>query len=286
MGDGAKKTVLSLLDQDKWGLCDPYCFQTRGKCSTFFAYRRFEDGLAKVSDLLRRRRETLPRGENIHIEQVYEHCWGKDRFRKLFIDYEVEEAWYQGNRTAKQIELMARTFPRWLYMKLRDLKFVDADTEVRVVVKDKCRDLPSGRKVSFHFIFNVLATSTQHEWVCHRIFSRYAVVKKSITQDKVIPSEFYDDCAVGVDLQTLKGERGYSTPYSKKKEEDPDCVVRHREFHTIDGAYNKDLESVKDRGMVLYLASYTCPDPDTVTYSPVVLRDSEELVSAPGARTR
>lgn len=281
VGDGSKAVILNLLSQDKWGLCDPYCFQTRGKGSAFFAFRRFDEGLSKVSDLLSKRRCTLERGENIHIEQVYEHCWGKDRFRKLLIDYEVEEEWYGGNRTAAQIELNAKTFPRWLFMKLRDMKFIDQDTEVRVVVKDKCRNLPAGRKISFHFIFNILGTSTQHEWVCQQIFSRYAVVKKSIKQDKVIPQNFFDDCAVGVDLQTLKGERGYSTPYSKKRAEDPDCVVGRREIHTGEGAHNVDLSRFTRREVVLYMASYTCPDPDTVTYSQLVIRDSAAQVILP-----
>jgi hypothetical protein len=281
VGQGAKQKVLDFLKQNKWGLCDPYCFQTRGSFSTFFAYRLFGDGVARVSELLQKRKETLPRGENIGIEQIYEHCWGKNRFRKLFIDYEIEEAWYQKNRTVEQIETMARSFPRWMFLRLRDMGFIDSTTEVRVVVKDKCRDLPKGRKISFHFIFNIVATSLHHELVCERIFSKYAPVKKSITQDKIIPMDFYDDCAVGVDLQTLKGERGYSTPYSKKQVADPDCVVSHKEIHTLGEVKRIDLSTITNRSNVIYLASYTCPDPDTVIYAANVLRSSLTLVRLP-----
>lgn len=280
MGQGAKQKVLDAIHQGKWGLCDPYCFQTRGSYSTFFAYRTFDEGVARVSELLKKRKETLPRGEDIKIEQIYEHCWGKTRFRKLFIDYELEEAWYGGHRTAAEIEAMARKFPRWLYTRLRDLSFIDATTEVRTVVKDKCRDLNGGgRKISFHFVFNIVGTSAHHEWVCEKLFARYAAVKKSITQDKKVPTDFYDDCAVGVDLQTLKGERGYSTPYSKKREGDPDCTVSHRELHGPSETVVKSLSEITERRTVIYLASYTCPDPDTVTYAQHVLRACGELVS-------
>jgi len=194
-----------------------------------------------------------------------------------------------------QLEEMARKFPRWFYTRLRDLSIIDDYSKLRVVVKNKCRGTEKGRKVSFHFIFNLVGTSTSHEFVCEKLFSKYAAVKKSILQDKQVPVDFYDDCAVGVDLQTLKGERGYSTPYSKKRDTDPDPTVTHREVHDTAGVEVVDLSRyAANRCKVIYLASYTCPDPDTVTYAQHVLRKAVEVTSvshflnesAPGSRTR
>ncbi len=62
--------MLNHLAQDKWGACSPYCFQTRGTSSTFFAYRTFTEGVTRVSELLAARAGTLPRGETIGVEQV------------------------------------------------------------------------------------------------------------------------------------------------------------------------------------------------------------------------
>lgn len=156
-GSGGKERAILKARQSQWPRpYQSFCFQTRGKInSAFFIYQCWQDGIRKILELLESQVCAVPFGKDIHVGQIYEHCWGEQRLARLLIDWEVETPWLGGRRTADEVRQTAEAFPAWFAGQLARAGALDPAERVRCTVKDKSRAIEGGRKVSFHFIFNI-----------------------------------------------------------------------------------------------------------------------------------
>lgn len=249
-----------------------------------------QDGLHKVFDIL-----STGSVEDTPVSQIYEHCWGDSRLSRLLIDWEIETPWFCDLRTPEQIQAAAEKFPHWFVSELIRIGALASDARVRCVVKDKSRPLKSGRKVSYHFVFDIAGIPKgSHQRACARVFERISPMLRDVHKNKnfaLLPQEHLDKPWIGVDWRTMSGSQGFSVPGSCKNASDPYPSVPYWLYVTKDGQQRTDFpwkdqnHSVSDLGrkaflQVLYHASYTPPSAGAVSYTAEFLVRDEELVTS------
>ena len=269
-GIGGKERALSAWRERSWPRPhQTYCFQTRGDgWSMFFVFQCWQDGVMKAMEILENRGYELA-GRFHHVGQVYEHCWGDTRVSRLLIDWEVETPWLGGKRTTVQVRETAREFPLWFVGELRRIGALDEKSAVKCVVKDKTRAIAGGDKVSFHFIFGIAGfPKGSHSTACFRVLGQHLDWMKAAHERKSF-AEASDTRlshpVIGVDWRTITGSHGFSTPLSRKKDDDPVPIVAERQ--TLTRVATSEALSPSPLG-AMYLASYTTPWADCVGYCP------------------
>lgn len=284
MNKGGKAEILKKYAEIDWPKpCEPYCMQTMGSTGgvLFFMFQSWRDALIMQKDLLEIG-GYIYQGDDIDIEQVYEHQWAGPRTVSLMIDWEIMLSQYGGRKTLEQVEAISLKFPEWLVGRLKKNKVLPPDCTVECVVKNKSRAKGKDYKISKHFLFNIRAvTLTGHFQALSKAIEPFVLRIKEFHTSKTlahIPNEDLDNPVWGWDNRLLRGQNGIGTLFGRKKGEvdaplpsldfllqiSPDGESTPKKFswngEVLDTKHPKALSA-------LYRCSFSVPQLDFITYN-------------------
>jgi hypothetical protein len=278
----------------------PFCFQclkSKPQCpakgsssSLFFCFATPEDGIIQMHDIMRTGRFHHD-GVTFYFTQIYEHRLGVsmrpsadagassgrlpvavahgNRLAYLMLDWEVYEGRLGGRLTREEVARLCLEFPAWFCAQLFERGFVDADSVVTAVLKQKSRpvDGDDAFKHSIHTVVEVCGVPAMElAAICVDIFRPYRTDIETCQRDRTFASlsdEAVRSPWIGADIATMNGRTAFAVLFSKKSRGDPAAHLVHRV------AYNR-------HGLVPARTGFVNPKP----FKPVTPHD---LTPAPGA---
>ena len=293
------------------GALMPFSFQIMGSVfslkqektvmiACFFMYATPEEGMRRIVRLFRDNyRFDTPWGEANYYQQIIEQRFGgregshgamDNRLSYLIVDWEVFQSKVGDRLTHEELQARMREAPQWFYDRIFAARFVDPNTTVRILLKNKSRWVKdkhgsSDYKHSAHLIFNLMGLTTELAHLCATLAepfnARLALCKESFDalKDAELQLPWF-----AVDWKALGGNTGFSCPLSKKKVDEPLPVLERyyvfRNGERLPDVLPAESAPTDDEGYYRYIAASLCTVPRIDT-APFAVHLAASLQSVP-----
>lgn len=252
----------------------PFVFQPRTppKGGCFVICKTWQDALGMIRETLGANKFDFD-DQTIPAVNCYEHMWFG--LTHLFVDWELEVSkFHQGDQTVQSLTTLAEKFPTFFFNRALDLRAIDTESLLSVVVKKKSR----GEKVSYHFTTNILGISSDNL----KTFSRAVAEPLKDTFAEYNKSRSFEHLAgqsdlcpgIGWDQQTTHGRHQFSTMFGCKPGEFnyPHLESKIEFGDLVDGIKTTPFNFPgvhtprhKHAMYLLYQACYSIPKPNAIT---------------------
>ena len=165
---------------EKWGIHNPFFFQTTGKSfkeSIFFIFRTWPDGVRRLLEMLNAGfymfSDSKHPQRQVNVCYAIEHVLDESTIFSAIIDCDQKLSRFSGRVNEEQLKENMLRLPEALSNKLVGSEMLDEETFVESLVKDRCRQIKdkegkSDMKMSFHFATNLTAQKRHHQFAFSR----------------------------------------------------------------------------------------------------------------------